>query len=267
MYVLSAHYWEQAVPTTPYHHDWHQMIFITQGAVQVTVRGESVRAEAGDLIILGRFEEHSLRALSPDYKRYILCIAADTARRTESDRLLSVLFTNRADRFRRVLPTADHAPHLQTLFAAIVSECTNRAPYGEVMADLLFQQVLITLYRAAPSLFREAEHRNTELIDVVRRRLERDYAEKITLASLAEGAHVSPSHLSHLFRAITGISPIAYLHTVRLSEAKRLLETTDLSVQEIVYRCGFSDESNFARTFRRRTGLTPVEYRRRTRRS
>lgn len=261
MYVLSAHYWEQAVSEISYYHDWHQLILITQGTVVLTVRGEEILGSEGDLLVLGRFEEHALRALSPDYKRYLLCISADAPHGGPEDRLLSSLITNRSAGFRRVIHMGERRDEVEALFSSMVSECERRDVYGEEMADLLFRQLLIVLYRHEPALF-EDRGEFTRLSDKVRRRLERDYGDRITLSSLAEEFHVSPSHLSHLFRAVTGYSPIAYLVNVRLSEAKRLLEISDLSVKEIVFRCGFSDESNFSRTFRQRTGLTPVEYRR-----
>lgn len=56
-----------------------------------------------------------------------------------------------------------------------------------------------------------------------------------------------------------------YLQACRVSAAKRYLTTTDLPIKEIVGRCGFSDESNFSRMFREKTGGTPSQFRQRYR--
>lgn len=65
------------------------------------------------------------------------------------------------------------------------------------------------------------------------------------------------------FRRATGMAPIEYVHTLRLEEAKRLLETGDEPVESIAIDVGYEDASFFRRLFRRRVGMTAREYRRR----
>jgi len=59
----------------------------------------------------------------------------------------------------------------------------------------------------------------------------------------------------------TGLSPLDYVHALRLEEAKQILETEDLSVEAIAEQVGYADTSFFGRLFRRRVGLTPAQYR------
>jgi transcriptional regulator GlxA family with amidase domain len=59
------------------------------------------------------------------------------------------------------------------------------------------------------------------------------------------------------------MSPLEYVHTLRLEEAKQMLEATDLPVEAVAGEVGYQDPSFFGRLFRRRIGLTPVAYRRR----
>ena len=73
---------------------------------------------------------------------------------------------------------------------------------------------------------------------------------------------MSASHLSHIFKSVAGVSTMAYLKACRIAAAKRYLAQTELPVGEIVERCGFSDSSNFSRTFREQTGMSPSEFRR-----
>jgi len=65
------------------------------------------------------------------------------------------------------------------------------------------------------------------------------------------------------FRRATGMSPLEYVHALRLEEAKRLLETGDEPVEGIAIDVGYEDASFFRRLFRRRVGMTALEYRRR----
>ena len=65
------------------------------------------------------------------------------------------------------------------------------------------------------------------------------------------------------FSKATGMSPLDYVHSLRLEEAKRMLETEDLAVEAIANEVGYEDASFFGRLFHRKVGLTPTQYRRR----
>jgi transcriptional regulator GlxA family with amidase domain len=65
------------------------------------------------------------------------------------------------------------------------------------------------------------------------------------------------------FTRATGLSPLEYVHALRLEEAKQMLETDNLQVEAIANEVGYEDASFFSRLFRRKVGLTPAQYRRR----
>lgn len=67
--------------------------------------------------------------------------------------------------------------------------------------------------------------------------------------------------LKRRFKAATGSSIIEYLQNLRVEEAKTLLESSDLAVEEISFEAGYSDPSFFRRLFKRLTGLSPSNYR------
>lgn len=91
----------------------------------------------------------------------------------------------------------------------------------------------------------------------------RDLAEEFSLTRLAAQAQLSRFHFSRLFKAATGRSPSRYQLELRLDAARRLLRETDRSIIEIALDVGYRTPSRFAQLFRRETGLTPSEYRRR----
>ncbi len=87
------------------------------------------------------------------------------------------------------------------------------------------------------------------------------FAEPIQLQDMAEVAALSPYYFSRLFTKETGFTPHPYLISTRISAAKYMLSTTSDSVKEIGFKTGFTDESSFCSTFRKREGLTPSAYR------
>lgn len=65
------------------------------------------------------------------------------------------------------------------------------------------------------------------------------------------------------FQLATGLSPLDYVHTLRIEEAKQMLEAGDASAESIAHEVGYEDAGFFGRLFRRKVGLTPAQYRRR----
>ena len=83
----------------------------------------------------------------------------------------------------------------------------------------------------------------------------------LSIATIAKELGYHPKYLSHLFKSATGNSVMGYLQSCRIAEANKCLAQTDMRIGEIVEHCGFSDSSNFSRTFRAVTGLSPSEFR------
>ncbi len=89
------------------------------------------------------------------------------------------------------------------------------------------------------------------------------FAEKLTVADLAERANLSPSQLHREFAGRFGITPNQYIREVRIGVARHLLESDQLTMAQVAAHCGFYDQSHFSRQFRESTGLAPLQYRKR----
>jgi transcriptional regulator GlxA family with amidase domain len=87
-------------------------------------------------------------------------------------------------------------------------------------------------------------------------------AEDTSLATLAGRAGLSPRHFARLFRQEIGMTPAAWVETVRIDAARQMLETGERPEQAAA-ACGFTDIDTFRRAFQRQAGVTPAEYRRR----
>jgi transcriptional regulator GlxA family with amidase domain len=83
----------------------------------------------------------------------------------------------------------------------------------------------------------------------------------LTLPSLGQSVNLSPDRLSHVFKDEIGVPPSLYLRFLRMEQAKELLETTFLTVKQVMVRVGLKDESHFVRDFKRFWGSTPAQYR------
>jgi transcriptional regulator GlxA family with amidase domain len=87
-------------------------------------------------------------------------------------------------------------------------------------------------------------------------------AEPLDVAAMAGHAGVSPRTFARRFREETGTTPLQWLLAQRVLEARRLLEESDLPVEEVAWRCGFGTAASLREHFRRATTTTPTAYRR-----
>lgn len=159
-----------------------------------------------------------------------------------------------------VRSAADDDPALDTLVLRHI-EWVERLAHTETFEELastlrlVFDQfmdaILAVGYGPRHPIVRQA-------LMVVRER----FRDPISLREVACELGLSSSHLAHLMKQYTGRSLLQHVLRFRILEAQRLLEESEKSCAEIAYEVGFSDQSYFAKNFRRATGFTPREYRR-----
>ncbi len=107
----------------------------------------------------------------------------------------------------------------------------------------------------------ELQHADESVISV-QWRMQRELALPLRMATLAREAGMSPRTLDRRFREATGLSPLAYLQSLRIAAAKQMLEATNLTQAEVAFRVGYQDQGHFARVFTRTMTIGPAEYRR-----
>lgn len=90
--------------------------------------------------------------------------------------------------------------------------------------------------------------------------LQTHYHDPYRLAQLGEALKKHPSYIHRSFKAIHGMTPLAYLHTLRLEEAKRLLHNQHLSMIDVALDVGYNDSTQFSVKFKAYTGMAPSIY-------
>ncbi|AJY73403.1 helix-turn-helix domain-containing protein [Paenibacillus beijingensis] len=91
--------------------------------------------------------------------------------------------------------------------------------------------------------------------------IKENHAQKLTLKKMAEYCHVNAYYLAHLFKKETGMSCIDFLTKIRIEKSAFLLETTEMTVQQIAIQVGFQDANYFSRKFKKMMSCSPSSYR------
>lgn len=102
---------------------------------------------------------------------------------------------------------------------------------------------------------------NDKLVDAARDKIRLGLAQELSLTDLARQFNVTPRTLSRRFVSATGMTPIHYLGKHRLNTARRLLQSTDLQIQQIAEQAGFASATVFCRNFKQAFAQTPREFR------
>ncbi len=139
------------------------------------------------------------------------------------------------------------------------------------LLDLLWKETLAQAGRPdlappAPSSAPDASG-SSRALDVARfepafRLVAARYAQRLTLADLADAVHLHPTYFATLFRRATGEPPLRYVTRYRLQRARDLLLASDYPLGEIARRTGFYDAPHLSRTFAAAEGVPPGQYRR-----
>jgi AraC family transcriptional regulator len=149
----------------------------------------------------------------------------------------------------------------------LVREMTSAEMGHEAVIAALVEQVVVHLLRNY-SVLRRADTLELSRVGLIDRRIRRavelmlaQLDQELSLKDMAAASYLSPFHFARLFKKLTGTSPHAYLATLRITAAQKLLAETDLSVTEISVRVGYSSPSHFSKGFRQATGVTPRAFR------
>lgn len=239
--------WRSTDPATTHYglgaHEAVEVAICLEGGLTYRVGTRTQAVRPGEAIVLPTGFEHRT-SIAPNTRARSFWIAAPIANEIQTD--LDRRFDDLALR-----PSTPLLRFADPLFDEAMSE----EPGADHLGDLLARALLVDLLRGAP--------REDPIDPRIRRalqRIDRDFAEPLTIDDLATTAGLSRFHFMRQFKTATGVSPYRYLIDRRIDAAARRLESRAASVTEVAFDVGFTDLSGFARAFRRKMGATPSSY-------
>ena len=129
------------------------------------------------------------------------------------------------------------------------------------MSKVFMIQVHDTSQNAFSIFSLQHDHNDKDISDV-QKHIERNYKNKLSVSGLAERFNMSERTFIRKFTATTGNTPLEYIQRVRIEAAKRLLEKGKQTVEEVAREIGYEDFNSFRNIFKRFTGLSPKDYKR-----
>ncbi len=238
------------------HINWHEpleFIYVLRGALYVLCDNRILRTEAGGIVAVNSYTVHSTLCVQEQTEYFYIKVYPDFYREC------GLPFHGRT-----------YTPEIRDSRAAVLfdelSALSDRREdelfIPRFKAALLSLAVLLYEAHSAPAAeeARPLGKRSGPVMAALEY-IHGHFTEHLSVAGIAEAAHISESHLLHTFRAATGTSVLQYVNHLRFLYAQTLLMTSTLSVSEVCGACGFESLSYFAKEYGKRLGMTPSEAR------
>ncbi|KLU64874.1 HTH-type transcriptional activator RhaS [Desulfosporosinus acididurans] len=233
-------------------HDYYVLGFIESGKRYLTCNNQDYILNAGNITIFNPHDTHACEQVDGkalDYR--CINIEPNIMRRTAAE----ITGNDSLPHFKQtVLYHNELAASLRELNLMIFEEENDFIK--EELFLFLIEQLIEEYSDTIPKSF--SQEPTTE-IKTACAYLESNYAQPITLDKLSELTELSKYHLLRSFTRQKGISPYSYLITIRINNAKKLLEQ-GMSPLDVAFQTGFSDQSHFSNFFKKLIGLTPKQY-------
>lgn len=225
-------------------HQFAELMLVLDGEIETTVDNRTETARAGQFILIFPLQSHSFR--TPERSRVWNCVFTSSM---VSD------FFNLFDGRVGERSVFDGSEHSRGCFTRLLVDGN----------DLRYFSVKSCLYAALAdfmSCVRSVDRVTDSGLTVkIIGWLQENATSPVTLADVAKSLGYAENYLSHRIGKIFGMNFRGLLGCLRAEKAKELLSTTDRTVLQIAYDCGFGSERSFARSFERATGRTPSAYR------
>ena len=229
-----------------------QLLFIAKGKGHFVINGKKEIVSEGNMILFRPDESQMYYYYGKD-KTEVYWIHF-TGKNVE-DLLNQYDFPNNKNVF-----FAGFSSDYEYFYTKIIQELQLERKNYTDMISLFFKQLLIVVNR----FLIEEKKSNTEIQNKVEKAthyFNEHYNEEINIDDFAASINMSTCYFIRCFRQIVRVSPLQYILSLRMSNAKNLLGNTTYNINEIAQIVGYENQLYFSRLFRKNVGVSPSEYR------
>lgn len=251
------------------HKDFSELVIVMNGSATHIVDDEKFYIKKGDVFVISNDTAHgyedteNFHICNIMYHSENLLSSNYDIKKTAGFHALFVLepyFTKEHYFKSRLLLRAEDFNKIHILTDSMFSEYQSKTDGWKTFLQASFVTLIVILSRLY------SFGNSSEKIDIINiaksiSYIENHYTEDMSIDVLAEISHYSPRHFTRIFRETYNTAPLNYILSLRINHACSLLKESRLPISDIAFQCGFSDNNYFSRIFKKRTGLTPKQFR------
>ena len=268
----------EEVEPHPHSHDFLEIAYVTSGRGIHRIGDVEYCVSQGDLFIINYNILHEFRSLqdqsesrlivyncvfNPDFLDYSLVNCKDFSDITHHF-LFRSLFPEEGENKSDIRLHGRDSRGIEDLYEKMFREYhLKENGYIEILRAYVIE-LLITIFRTfrKSSMLEEGiDSQRRQVIEKVMLYMKHNYTQELKLEDLSLMAFLSRNYFCKQFKDVTNMTVMEYAQKIRMEEACRLLLDTDKKVIDIISEVGYRDIKFFNQVFKRKTGMTPSEYR------
>ena len=166
-------------------------------------------------------------------------------------------FRNFLSMIPKVTPKVDYDKY-SSIFDKLENLYNSQKEYKEILIQSCVLELITEIYTETVVKDENFENENIKMIIKF---MEENITSSISLEDMSSLLHFSPNYFHKYFKEKTGVTPHRYLLDLKINRAKKLLDSSDKSLLAIAEESGFESQAYFCYVFKKETGMTPKEYR------
>lgn len=242
------------------HEDHIEVILVTSGSSEYLIHNTKYNVKAGDVLIYNsRVVHDEVSGSENKIGSYCVGIGGLHMPGLRDNALIP-------DDAGFVFSAGEYFDELRTLMDIMFDNLSAEKPYAEEYCHSLMHAFLIRVLTVTgdKSLLESGSKKIDDpnvLGQRIKEYIDEHYMEAITLQSIGDALYISPYYLSHVFKEMSGYSPMQYLLRRRIGEAQTLLTTTNHSILRISEMVGYETQNYFSLQFTKYVGMSPNQFR------
>ncbi|MGM7702759.1 helix-turn-helix domain-containing protein [Pseudalkalibacillus sp. Hm43] len=224
------------------------LVYVTDGKVRYSLDGKTVVLEKGDFLYIPSNVYRSWKNdVNISHKKYTVVFSWEGH---APDGLEIITEQKEVSSFE-----PRHTAYFEQRFAFLFVQWLGRRTCYEMLACNVITELLLLVHQEKTE--RNASPIKEQIVRKMQEYVLHHFRRNITIEELASIAEVTPNYVTILFKEVIGVTPIQYLHQIRINTAWNLLSDTRMSIREVAEYLGYCDQSYFNRMFKKWMGTAP----------
>jgi AraC-like DNA-binding protein len=250
-------------------HEFFEMIYVKKGSTVFEISGKPILLGPNDIVIIKPNQYHKFTVKSESGCEFIVLNfdfqdqCNERVSEVSLEDFLNFVSSRETGAFISIKVSQKN--EIINLLNRILEERQSNEIGSEFLNQLLVLELFVLISRALKAEWENSiKNKSPKLKEVIHASvafINNNFERKISLADIASYVFLSPSYFTRAFKEQMRTSPINYLLRVRIERSKELLADTNQKVGHIALSVGFSNQQRFNELFKKHTGMTPLQYR------
>lgn len=243
----------------------HMLLAVcTGGSILSTIDAEDCSIKTNNILVMRPGHRIERCEMSPDFSGFFITVAQDKIDELFPSMRYVVPFSLQVVSKPIISVTDRELDSLKSIYDLFISQLSSpERPYSAMALSALCEVLFFSTLGIYSSRFKTPEHksRREELLSKFVELLEENYMRERAVSYYADRLYVTPKHLSAVLKEVSDKTAGEWIDQRVIHEAKLMLRSTGLNIQEISAKLNFANQSFFGKYFKHLTGMSPRDYR------